>query len=75
MILAWNTKTTPILELNLRKFADIVGNEKEGRSVYPGTGGVSLLEGRFSIGMTWWRSLQIWLAIEVFPKESGIPLK
>lgn len=34
--LAWKTNTTPIRELNRRKFADIVGREKEGLTVKSG---------------------------------------
>lgn len=49
----WNTKTTPIRALNLRKFADIVGREKLGRVVYSSAGDASTRDDdRSSTGMT-----------------------
>lgn len=59
MILAWNTNTTPIRELNRRKFADIVVILNEGLSTKFGEDGVSLLAERSSTGITCWRSLSI----------------
>jgi len=55
---AWNTNTTPIRALNRRKFADIVGREKEGRVVKSCAGDASAREAdRSSIGITCWSNL------------------
>lgn len=43
--LDWKTNTTPMRALNLRKFADMVGREKDGRFENSGVWGSSGLEG------------------------------
>ena len=65
----WNTNTTPILELNRRKLADMVVMLKDGRSI-PGEEDGPSFEERSSVGITCWRSLivistvLIWVTIK-----------
>jgi hypothetical protein len=57
---AWNTKTTPIRELNRRKFADIVGRENDGRTVRSGIEeSPSLFESVSARGITCWSNLVV----------------
>jgi hypothetical protein len=60
MTFTWKTNTTPMRALNRRKFADMVGREKEGREVRSCAWGASVREdGRSSTGMTCCNSLDL----------------